>query len=727
VKLIAALFFLTAAPAIEAADEPESRPATDAGAYLKEAFGKQGLATLHERGFVSVTSSKDRPAVLHVQWPLFERFRDDAPAYRAFLDAYRKNRSRLSVEGSLKALRILQKRPLGGAMTPSLRAAVDALAALLTDAGALDKRLAAAPEQKNLFSTRWGKQFFDRHSGVLLSSPKTAASEFFDQVLVPETDKAPARLHAAKHVEAVSGEKFSARLEADLASRKLSGESKAALAAYLDDQRKLWTVVETKSRLKEIERAGSLRKDATALEQLLSGFEKKPGLLKELRARLSAEGKGEGAGPLVRFSGPHLHVHAGDGSPTLDAGDTAVVSMAYWVYGVPDGEELQVSQLAFVDRGSRGIEHRSEEDVRVKNGGPYTFSVKVPIRTDAPFTFRLFLDAEGAEPLAREVEVQPSPRYREILALAAEGDREASACMLSDAGNRYDAAIEALGETAGKPRFDALRKRVEERKRKVQHQAELKERLDGAIDGARLFASAEQCDFRDDRARNALSLLSELPAGCDALPEERGGSLSAHLRGLMRASQRRREVQDSFDKAVKKARDLERRCRTERAVSLYAGGLALLDAEPAARCGDWEQNYTIIRIEDLPRAAGAARIGSALSAIADDAERRFNENDARGALQRLLPALAKVEALPDAGCYDSSRDRLAGLAEKYGAALGPGSPGKTAERAKLPKDATGAALKTVLKERQRRNERRRADTAAERRRQTPMTAAPEGE
>ncbi|OIO05929.1 MAG: hypothetical protein AUJ52_12970 [Elusimicrobia bacterium CG1_02_63_36] len=707
--LLATLFFLTLpGPALRAA-ESSVDPGRGAAVLLEDAFTEKGLTLLHRRGFVSLASTGKTRTVAFVQWPLFEDLLKYEASYREFLDLYRRNRRALAVDGSLEDLRTLQRRPLGGLMTPSLRAAVDVLAVMLREAGELDKRLAASPEGKHLMRTRWGEEFFEARSAAWISAPEAAAGEFTQEIFSRGLSESPERRHVLEHLAAVYH----------------SEDWTRHMPAYLADQRKLWTVFETRGRLRELERSTTLRDDVKALAAVLAGLEKDRGSIERLREVLSVKTP-EPQGPVVRFSGPELHIFAEDGSSTLDTGDTAVVSMAYWVYGVADGQQIDISELGFVDRGWAGIENRFQRKLRAGNGGPYTFTAKLPVRTDDAVTYRLRISADGAETLSREVEIQPSPRYREMLALAAEADREASSCMLSDALSRYDAAIEDLKPSASKPRFARLLKHVEERRRTVQRQSELRERLDAAIDGARLFASKEQCDFRFDRARNALSLLADLPAGCDAIPEGVSSSLSKTLRELMIASQRRREAQDAFDRAVKKGRELESRCRTDQAVSLYAGALALLDADDQTRCGEWEQTYTLVRIEDLPRATGAARIEEALRSVAADAEKKFAEGDVRGALELLLPNLAKVEALPDASCYDSSKGKLAELAETYGAALTPGSMKKGSEAAGLSKDDPGSEVQSVLKEKARRDSERRAAAAAQRERQAPSTAAPEG-
>ena len=695
---------------------------------LAEAFGEKGLDALHRRGFVSLAKAKKGEHIAHVQWPLLKRFEKIAPAYHSFLNIYKKNRKRISVQGSLKNLRLLQRQPIGGLMTPSVRTAVDSLAALLNDADSLDKRLAAAPEDKNLFDAKWGKDFVFRRNASLILTPRKEAGAFFREVLSRHESASASRIAVLKFIQAVYDIDFRESLDTDLSYAKLSSETRKHIANYLADQRLLWTVSETRSRLREIEKTGTLVRDASDIELILAGFEKDGSIEKSLRDSLSTKSSSSSPGSGIRFSGPDLHVHSDDGSATLDSGDTAVVSMAFWIYGVPDGKEVEVIQLAFVDRGTAGIADRTLSTARLKNGGPFTFSVKVPVLTDEPFTFRLLIDSPGAEPFTREIEIQPSPRYHEILSLAAEADREAASCMLNDAVDRYSDVIESLKPLTGKRRFDQLLSSVEDRQRKAQHQSDLHEKLQGAIDGAKLFASKEQCNFRDDRARRALALLADLPAGCDAMPEGASGkNLSEELRELMRLTHQRAEAQEAFRRAVKKARTKETRCKTKEAGSLYAGALALLEADPIARCGDWEQEYSLVRIEDLPRAVGASRLAGSFASAADKAEKRFAKGNAVSALNILLPTLAKIDAMPDSSCYSSSRNRIADLTEAYGIALSPGDPRKTAESAALPKDSTGVAIKTVLAEKTKREKKRYAVRAAQRNEQAPDTATPNGE
>ncbi len=706
---------------------PKTAQKSSVAEVFVDLFGEKGFDALHRRGFVSLTEGKDGPRITHVQWPLLRRAEKAAPAYRSFLTLYEKNRKRLSVEGSMENLRYLQREPIGGLITPSVRAAVDTLAALLADAGTLDKRLAAAPENRNLFKAKWAKSFVERRKAALMLSPRSEASTFFSEVLSRQESSAAGREAVVNFLKAVYDADVAEPLDADLKKSKLSPEIREQLADYLADQRLLWTVSETRRRLREIERAGSLLKDAADIELVLAGLEKEGSAAKMLHNAIASRDSSDNTDSGIRFSGPELHVHADDGSATLDAGDTAAISMAFWIYGVREGKEIEVSQLSFVDRGAAGISNRTETKKRLKNGGPYSFSTKIPILTHEPFTFRLFLESSDAEPFSREIEIQPSPRYQEILLVAAEADREAASCMLDDAIARYEAAIETLKPLTGKRRFDELHRNVQARLRKAQNQADQYQSLQGAVDGAKLFASKEQCDYRDDRARNALSLLSKLPAGCDAMPEGPSGhSLSEELRDLMRQTHRRAQAQEAFRRAVKKARSREGRCKADEAAGLYAAALSLLDAESGARCGDWEQEYTLVRIEDFPRALGASQVAGAFAAAADKAEENFSKGNVADALQILLPTLAKINEMPDADCYDSSRRRLADLTEAYGIALSPGTANKTAAEAKLPKDSTEKAVTAVIAERRRRENKKRVKEAVERNQQAPDSASSDG-
>ncbi|MFH1723179.1 MAG: hypothetical protein ABII00_01015 [Elusimicrobiota bacterium] len=690
--------------------EPKPGPAA---AVLETALGSKALAILHEYGYVLLGGTpKDGRRVIHVQWEPLRSLNEHAGAWLGFLELYKQNRRGVSIEGDLKRLRALQTTPTAGLISGPVRAALDALALHMEAGSELGKRLPAASRQKLLFDTRWGEDFLERTHVDLLPSAAEAADEFFMRHLTGPGESLEPADHFLGHVRNVYGEELAEQLGRDRTAGEASKELRKWIGKYLADQTLLWNFTRTRGRLRSIERPSGLKRTLKDLRAVVEPLSRETGLLERLREEMKAEGPA----PRLRFTGPELHVQNAAGSADVDVGDTIVVSMAYWIEGLEERETARITEVAYADRGAGGVADRVQNYVERRKGGPHSFTARVPVRSSETITYRLHLDAPGSDRFQREIEIKVSPRYHDLLLEAGKAEAKAEACQLQEAVALLESLQDKIAPLAAKTRFARLLATLGDRARTVSKQIDRRESLNAALDGARLYASADQCDFRADRARRALSLLADLPPGCDAA-QSGDTILSAELQSLVEATDRRRLHQEAFLKGASKARELARACRAQDAAEQYAAALALLDAEPEARCGQWEKEYTLIRISELPRAAAADALATAIDESVGRASRRFADGDYPGTTGILLPLMAAIDAMPESRCYASLRTKAEQLAEAAGVALAPPDPEDV--RASLPKDSVEKALKDVLAERERHQRGQRSEAERERIRQAP--------
>ncbi|HAH06584.1 MAG TPA: hypothetical protein DCM05_08665 [Elusimicrobia bacterium] len=669
-----------AAEAPPSAEEASPLPATQAAyAALEDALGAGNVQTLSDRGVLLLSGSKKSRGVLHVQWPLLEQLAAGAEDFSVFAGLYVKARAGKEIDGDASALRRIEKMKDAGPLTSAVRAAAAILASQLENIG-------PPPEAKPLPATPWGRAFWARTHADLVSDYRPAAHLFFSTLLYGpfKDDQAEAHFLAAQPVAVES-------LQRDQRAGEASPQTLSAIAAYLTEQKRLWDVSQTRSRLAALERSTNLSRDAKDLSALAERLSSGPDALRALRFAL----KSKGPAPVARFSGADLHVNLASGSEPYDVGDEAVVSLAYWVEGLSAKDSIEVTEAGFLDEGEAGLSALKTSVLKRSAGGPHTLRYTVPLRSSGRKVFRFLLEAADGASASREAVIEVSPRFDEVVSAAADAESDAQACRLEEAETGFSDLEKSLRE-ADKPQFRSLLSWLKPRIKRAAEQAAQAKTLGELMDGVRLHASKERCDFKSEKARRALALLDGLPPGCDRLSAPQEGAaagLRAELETLLRQTELRRANQDAFRASAETARKQEAACRHEEAAEAYASALALLDSDGEARCGPWESDYTAIRLQDLPR----ARAGKAIS---DDVEAKLVEAqsaDHAGALAILTPLIARIDSLESRSCYQALRKKAEELASAAGLALGPGE----AAEGTPSKDDTDEAIRAVSSERER--------------------------
>ncbi|MFA6029527.1 MAG: hypothetical protein WC969_06725 [Elusimicrobiota bacterium] len=719
-----------AAPAPAAVSEPAPPPAPPgrvAYAALEEAVGADGVRILTERGAVIVSGWRKDAHVLHAQWPVLDALTSRAKDLSALAELCAKVRAGEPPAGAAgtpqdpaaqaernttaardpEALRRIERMTESGFATAGVRAAAGLLASAIENASAMGTALKGSA-QKPLPSLPWAASFWERVHGDTAADFSAAAPLFFREFLLGPQRSLEAERHFLAHMKEVRGSDEAPILQKDLVAAAPSQRTLDALAEYLLEQRRLWNASLVKERLLGLEKTTNLRKDLSDLSATLAHMQNGPDVVRALRFAL----QGAGPEPRVRFSGADLHAHLAAGEEPFDVGDEAVVSLAYWVEGLTPKESVEVTEASFLDEDEGGAQERGLASVKRAGGGPYTVSLRLPLRSPGRKTFRVVLASPDGAIARRSIDFQVSPRLEALRAAAAEAETSAGLCRLEEASKAL-AALEAKPEASvSKPQFrDFLSWLKPRRKAAAEDEANRKSLL-AALDGVRLHASKEQCDFRSEKARRALETLAALPAGCDRLdpaaalanPDAAGVArgargLRAELEALRLATDARRANQDAFRSELERARKLEASCRHEEAAEAYAASLALLDSDGEARCGAWETEYTAVRLQDLPRASSGKALSDEIDAIQERAARRLAEKDAAGALALMNPLIARIDTLESRRCYQVQRRKAEELALAAGVALAPGDLAAT--RAKMPKDSTEEASRAVSTERQR--------------------------
>ncbi len=696
--LLSVFLFLSVPPSFSQ-EPPPVPPAQSAYQALEDAVGSQAVRILHDRSIVLVSGGSRSRSILHVQWPVLESLQANAKALAGLSEAYEQARSGAPFDGDPALLRSLSALPESPLVSAGVKAAAATLADALLNAAGLDPETAAS-RRKPLPSLSWGSGFWSRNRCDLATDFTPAAKAFFEELSAGPKGNAQARSHLLDHLQA-KGVDASSRLETDLSEGAASPELTRWIADYLEDQKRLWLASQLPERLSALERAGGARRDlkdlGTVAERLASG----PDAVRALRFALQEETLPGG----VRFTGAELHVNPKAGATPFDAGDEAVVSLAYWIEGLPPRGSVEVSEAGFLDEGERGL-----SDVRVgtrkrSSPGPHTVSFPVKLRSPGKKLYRFILSGSDGSSARREAAVEVTPRYEDSLAQAGKAEASAQACRMEEALGDFEALQEEVKLLSDKPQFKAMLAWLKPRAKKVGEQKEQTLQLHGLIDGVRLFASKEHCDFKPERARRALALLDSLPPGCDLVPmgaAEDGSSpppMRKGLEELLAQTERRKANQEAFRAGIEAAHQLESRCSHEEAASLYAASLALLDSDPEARCGAWESEYTAARLNDLPRTSSAKAMADEFARTREEAAKASSEGDHARALSLLNPMIARIDTLPGRVCYQKQRQDAQELSQAAGLSLSPEDPARAVSA--LPGDDIADALAAVVSERKR--------------------------
>lgn len=715
---LAAILTGSGLPARAEEKAPPPVPERAAAAAIAKALGSRGLDILDETGIVVAARVKNSGRrILHVEWQDLAVLIRHAAALESAAALYEDARVREkgTVLGDLAGVRRIQALPTTGPITPAIKTALDVLGLHLKSADALGKTLTQTEHAAVLFDAPWARDYFERIHGAILEDFRPHAGAYFRDILVGPRDLSAAVEHFLLYTRDILGDDATQLLTADRTKGKASPKLEALIARYLLDQQRLWTAARTRERLRAIEDHTDLTEEMSRLRVVTDGLSKTPDLVKKIGELLKAEPPRT----TVRFSGPDLHVRSEDGRSGFREGDSAVISMAYWIEGLGGDEKLAVTETGFFRRGGSGVSRRSEQIVKRKGAGPHVFTTRVRLGPGGRGDYHLALAAPGAATFFKKTAIRWSGGAKEAREVLPAVDNLISECELSEAGQMLaDLESQVSGD---KHAPEGLLENIRDRARLVDEQKSLLEDLYKSLAGVRLYASKDECRYRTDRAERALSILEHLPPGCDRLKAESSGPISLEVRKMLQATERRRLNQEVFRTAAAEARKRETACKFEVAGKMYASALALLDSDPEARCGAWEAEYTRIKLTDLPRAVSASDLAESIDKSIDDASRLFAKGDYSGALGIVVPLAAGIRALPDAHCYKARSDKADQFVRSAGLALGSDS---RASSAALPKDSTGKEVRSVAMEYERVMRREHRTRTREDIRQSPLT--PEG-
>lgn len=656
-----------------------------------------GVSALERRGLLLTAGSVKPARILDVAWEPLERAAASSKRLTDFLAAYDAARKGSDPADPADAFEDLRALPPGGLLSEPVRAALGALADRAAARAALGDVAPALLKKGSAYRASWAAALRESRSGAadlfaLLSAPK------------PPSD---AVRHTAAWASAVGQEGFAEALEADRTAGALSADLKAVLTSFLADQASVEALAVAQERLSRLERDGDARKafdDVRAVAPKLAENPDAPARLKDILAAADEPAT-------VKLTAPELHARS-EGGASFEPGDKAVFSIAYWVDGLEKGAQTEVVEALYLDQGPQGLSLVRRDARKRASGGPYVVNVESVVPAAGRLTYRLLLDAADAAPLSREASVPVSDALDALRAEAGRAESLARACRLDESTGVWKEVLSGL-ETRKSAARSRLASEAKSRLKAAESWSAEKNDLAESLDGARLYATPERCEYRTDRAERALKLLSGLPAGCDRGGE--GTGVATELSGLIKVTDSRRRLQEGFAASIKKAREAEASCRPVDAARLYASALALLDSDPGARCGDLEAQYQSVRLSDLPRVAGSESLAGAIEAELGKARKLFAAGDPPGALGVLLPLSTALRRLPESRCYGALLKDADELAHGAGVAVAP----VEASGLRLGPDAASEAVAAAKKD----WDRRQAE-ADEARGQTESLQAP---
>jgi hypothetical protein len=646
------------------------------------AFGEAGVRTLNARGYIVLQGRGAGRRLAAVHWKALEELAGVAASCRALSPDFAACRS----------------LPSDGAMTPRLHALASAVAAANEERSALALSSASLTEPAglpNLFETTWGRDFAARRGADRVEDPAALAKPFFDELLGgPRPNPG-----AAKHflaIEAARGASGAdAKLAADAARGAASDELRATIRRYLQDERRRRGLRRADARVAALSAEKETALDLHALNAVATALAAEPGLLAALETAVSGAPASAGI-PKLRSAGLHLQ------EPTRlnqhELGDEALVSGAYWVDGLEEGASAEIDETTVVEtpRGFSGAETRT---VRRRNGGPYPFERRLTIEETRPFAVVALVSAASGTVVSERAAIPVGPDYELALRKEAEALQDSSSCDPKSAATAY-AELAGLVAAAAKvkPQYRSLLDRAVRGRKTADADAAALARFEKAAAGARADAASQQCGLGVARVDAALALARRLPAGCDrVLPE---------LFAARAALSRRAADGPWFLRASSEARSRRRACDFAGAAERWTEALAVLEADPAARCGG---------VDAEARAAEAAlpavrRAAAWTETLAKSIDKAGAEASPAGRLALLTPALARLTTLDERGC----RRGLESRAEKLAAAAGDAEAGPADADAarRLPSDAAlAAAIDDVRRARARDLEKSEAATA----------------
>jgi len=623
------------------------------------AFGERGIEVLSLRGYLVLQGRRGERRLNAVHWKALEALALAAPSCLKL--------SVPATDGPETGLAACRALPLDGAMTPRLHFLAAAIAAAHEENWALVSSSAPLTEPEgleNLFETPWGRELARRHRADALEDPQPLVKTFFEETLSRAAADAPETNHFLAVASARGASGLGAVLAADTARGVACEALRSWIRLYLLEERRRWGLMRAQERIKALRSDKQASGELSDLAELSLAFSSKPGLIASLEASLSNSPAPSGE-PHLLSAGLHLQERPQRGRHEL--GDVAVVSGGYWVDGLEEGAAVDVEETTFIET-SRGFSQVQSRVEKRRNGGPYAFARREEIEETHPFAWRAIISAASGSVIDERVEVPVDADYALAVGKEADALEQALSCSPKSAA-AADAALESLltpeassGDTAKtKPQYKALLDRTRKDRAKNEAEAAALSELESAALASREDLSTQACRYDASRTDAAIRLARRLPAGCDrVLP-----SLFAQRAAISR----RLADQDWFAKASSEARDRRNACDFKTAAERWTQALAVLDSDPAARCGKTSEEAAQVESE----------LGEALRAMAwnDSLEKAVAKAEAETLptkrLTAVRPALARLVSLEDRKC----RRDLLKRAEKIAAQAGEEDSGSS--------------------------------------------------
>lgn len=609
---------------------------------LASAFGAEGVEILASRGGLVLQGRRGERRVAAVHW---------------------------------KAVEALPADP---DRTPNLRRLAAAAAAVQEEIRTLKLSGSSTeepPDLPNLFEEPWGREWALRRRADRVEDPSALVKSFFEERLAGPRPDAAASRHFLAVLSAGGIPGAEARLAEDAARGSASEELRAWIRRYLIDERRRWNLSLAQVQEDALRSDPKTLQDRSEQDSLAAALASKPGLLAALEAEISALPAPSGS-PRLLSAGLHLQESTRLGQHEL--GDEAVVSGAYWVDGLPEGASIEIEETSFIET-ARGFSKVASDVKKRRNGGPYVFSRRLVIGETRPFAVRAVVSAASGKILSERVEVPVAPDYELAVEKQAEALRLWLACDLKAAQAAYAELETLVAEAAGvKPQYKDLLDRARRDRAKAEADALLLTRLEDAIAASRQDADGKLCLYDTSRTDAAIKLARRLPAGCDrVLPD---------LFNQRSTISRRRTNQDWFLKASAEARSQRRSCDAEGAAARWSQALAVLEADPAARCGQVEEEAARAETElseTLRSLAWSRPLEEALA-------KAEAETVPAKKLETVRPALARLASLGDARCHRRALKKAERLAEE--ADLADGGPSEDELLRRLPRETSLASV-----------------------------------
>lgn len=677
-----------------AAAEEILPPTSSAAALLSEAFGADGLENLAAKGYLVLQGGKTGLRLELAQWKALRDIAAVGPAVADFSAAHERflGDNPVAEPGAALGFSALSRLPPSGLMTPTLHALAQGLSAIHAEVSALSgSGDALSDPAEPLFSTKWGKNFAARTNADLNSDPGSLLKPYFDSYLGgirPSDD-------AVKHFLGFLAHSYkfdaAALLDKDAKNGSPSEELRVWLRKYLSDQRRLYALKRARESVKEISsRKGAMQelKNLKAAAQVLA---EKPGLLESARLKLAETGPAS----RVTLTSSGLHYQKPTRLGRHELGDNVIVSGAYWVDGLAEGEKAAVDETVLTDKEHEGfVDTLTKTELRV-NGGPYTFTRTLTLKDSRNLAVRAVIGTAKAKSRQESLDIPVAEDFEKALRRLSQAENLVLECNFKDAESVFTQFEQDYAEAASqKKQYAELVATAASSKRSAVKHASALAKLDESLSELRADSSPQQCRYDLKRVEAAVKAVRSLPAGCDS----RLGELSMERRTIARRADDQRFALMSLEKA----RSQKKACGFSASVESYLNALSVLDADPAARCGAAEETASAAESELLQ-----VRLQEMRLAVSDrELKIAAEDPEATSSLKRLRSLIAANSGMNAAECFQKDILEAVRLADKFGDSIPVPSESDVAKI--LPEDKTLASASREVEE-----ERRRIQAAEE--------------